>query len=246
MKLEKAINASKNNIEVWTKAVYNEMELKGYEVSNFGNVRSYLKQKIVRKGNEFAGSFTFIDKNPKLKKLGKTKGYKQVRCSVGDIEKGIFKNTGSKIFAVHKLVFDSFVPIKENPPCNIPKEIWDSTDPLVKSVLVECIEVNHKNHNKDDCNLLNLERTTPKGNARSLIERYGSAQNKKIIEKNKEFALTDPDGKLHIGRNLTKFCIEHNLDRRSIQKVLKGESKSHKGWKRANQYYVNNAIQHIN
>lgn len=48
-----------------------------------------------------------------------------------------------------------------------------------------------------------------------------------------DFALIDPDGNLHTGRNLEKFCREHGLTRTSISRLKTGTRKHHKGWKLA-------------
>lgn len=44
------------------------------------------------------------------------------------------------------------------------------------------------------------------------------------------FRLIDPNGKEHIGSNLSKFCREKGLDRGTIYRVLQGELRQHKGW----------------
>lgn len=40
----------------------------------------------------------------------------------------------------------------------------------------------------------------------------------------------DPFGNVFITKNLTKFCLEHNIDRSAIRKVMDGKQKTHKGW----------------
>lgn len=47
----------------------------------------------------------------------------------------------------------------------------------------------------------------------------------------KEFTLLSPDGKIYKGKNIKKFCEEHNLTRSNICSILnRGKQKSHKGW----------------
>lgn len=44
--------------------------------------------------------------------------------------------------------------------------------------------------------------------------------------------LVSPNGNIVTGvQNLNKFCIENNLDRAALRRVLKGINNSHKGWK---------------
>lgn len=49
----------------------------------------------------------------------------------------------------------------------------------------------------------------------------------------KSFSLIDPNGNLHEGKNLDKFCREHGLTRNSINRLETGTRKHHKGWKLA-------------
>ena len=46
----------------------------------------------------------------------------------------------------------------------------------------------------------------------------------------KKFKIISPDGNIVEGVNLTKFCIENNLNYSCIRRVLCGKQKQHKGW----------------
>lgn len=44
-------------------------------------------------------------------------------------------------------------------------------------------------------------------------------------------SILDPEGNAHVITNLSKFAREHNLQASNLYNVLKGNRKSHKGWK---------------
>jgi len=46
----------------------------------------------------------------------------------------------------------------------------------------------------------------------------------------KLFFVKKPDGRLHIGVNLSKFCREHRLDPSNLMKTLSGKQKHHKDY----------------
>ena len=46
----------------------------------------------------------------------------------------------------------------------------------------------------------------------------------------KSFRVMDPNGLVHEGFNLRKFCREHDLKQSSMNDVVKGKSKHHRGW----------------
>jgi len=48
----------------------------------------------------------------------------------------------------------------------------------------------------------------------------------------REFVLLSPEGKVFQGRNLRKFCREHELDHANIRRLLRGVQLSSKGWTR--------------
>lgn len=48
---------------------------------------------------------------------------------------------------------------------------------------------------------------------------------------NKNFKAISPDGIIYYAKNMSKFSLENGLNRKMVQRVLKGLRKSHKGWK---------------
>ena len=54
---------------------------------------------------------------------------------------------------------------------------------------------------------------------------------KKHLESNAlEYELVDPDGNLHVGKNISELCRINNLDHRCICLVIRGLRKHHKNW----------------
>ena len=61
----------------------------------------------------------------------------------------------------------------------------------------------------------------------------GIKQSEKTIDKRaKQYSFIDIDGNIHVGKNLKRFCIKHNLHRPNMNLVLKGIRKSHHGFKK--------------
>lgn len=47
----------------------------------------------------------------------------------------------------------------------------------------------------------------------------------------KEFAIMDPKGNIHYGKNIAKFARQNNLSSSILTRVILGTVKSHRGWK---------------
>jgi hypothetical protein len=66
---------------------------------------------------------------------------------------------------------------------------------------------------------------------RILVEKLFKKISQRSTEKTaREFVLIDPEGNIHRGKNLKRFCERHKLHRASIIKVLNGKFKQHRGW----------------
>ena len=56
------------------------------------------------------------------------------------------------------------------------------------------------------------------------------------LERGRDFQILSPDGKIVSGNNVYKFCEEHNLNKSSINSVINGKYKCHKGWRNISDY----------
>lgn len=218
--------------EMWTQAFLNGKEIKGYEVSTFGNIRSFWKQ---IKGQYIATN------EYRTVKISNKKGYKYAHIAAKAI------NAKKPIgVSVHRIVMDSFKPITKEKlaPERLAQKEWENASDAIKLYIGELLEVDHDNVDKSDNNINNLIRRTPKGNVIAAVKKYeGNHKNKKHIIRKTKYALIDPNGIVYRGSGLNNFCKKHCLDAASIRKILIGRRVSHKGWKRANDWYVNNKIQ---
>lgn len=90
------------------------------------------------------------------------------------------------------------------------------------------------------CRINNLDRkalSSVVAGSRRQHKKWTSADFIHDLEDSKkyvDFQIIGPDGILYTGRNLSKFCKEHNLRYNSLQRVLKGQRNIYLGWKRPN------------
>lgn len=78
--------------------------------------------------------------------------------------------------------------------------------------------INHKDENKQNNHLCNLEYMTNLENCE-----YSQA---------KMYTFTNPKGEIQTIFNMSRFCRENNLTASLMNKVLRGLRKTHKGWSR--------------
>ena len=128
-------------------------------------------------------------------------GYKSVTLS----KDGIIKT-----HLVHRLVALSFLG---NPPVN-------KTD------------VNHRDGNKHNNRLENLEWVSRKENIQHSVDNGLQPKNKVGNEdcQSKLFWAIFPDGCYGIFKGIAEFSRQHNISRRSVIRVIKGEQESYKGF----------------
>jgi hypothetical protein len=110
-----------------------------YEVSNFGRLKS---SKVGKK--ELKGSII--------------EGYNRVHLRINETKKIKIQK--------HRLIMDSWCPINEsNAPEGFPEEDWQKLSCDAKTYIGSILLINHKDHNKTNNNITNLERVTPKQNS---------------------------------------------------------------------------------
>lgn len=240
------------NKEIWIDAYYKNKKLDGYEVSNHGRIRSYL-----------VGSRIDYNKEPKILKGDFKKGYPCVRfvtrsknaISIHTIVTNSFQplnpNEDHKyklqsIFTENNINPESW---KFCPYDNISHFEWYETDRLTRTQLKNLVrkqklhmeaslQDDHLDGDKSNNKVSNLRRSTHEQNIasyhenidRSCPEKYRSTIHKVIC-------MIDPNGKIIYYKGIKTFCQILNLDRRSINKVIRGKQTSHKNFKKAEKYY---------
>lgn len=150
-----------------------------YEISNLGNVKSLVNHNGVSREKIL---------NPTI-----VKGYKKVN---------LYKNKTSKIYAVHRLVAQAFLPNPHKLPC-----------------------INHKDENKQNNVVINLEWCTNKYNTNygTCIERRAKSKSKKVYQYSK-------DGVLISVWESTKECQRNGYDQGNVASCCIGKRKSHRGY----------------
>ena len=117
-------------------------EISNYEVSNTGRVKS--------SGRLLRGSLI--------------EGYARIHLNNSEFRKKIL---------VHRLIIDYWSPIFDSEtPHGFPEEDWSKISKEAKIFIGSTLLINHKDHNKTNNNILNLERVTSKQNSKKAIDFY--------------------------------------------------------------------------
>lgn len=145
---------------------------------------------------------------------GKEKELKAFSTPTGYLQVTLCSGAGQKKCYVHRLVADAFL-FKEGG-----------------------LEVNHKDGNKGNNSIENLEWITHKENITHgivsglITPRFSEAARKRSAETlSKSATLLSPEGIIVEIFNIRKFCREQGLNQSNLNKVCKGDSLHHKGWK---------------
>lgn len=139
------------------------------------------------------------------KRLIKPQILKQFKCPGGYCEVNLWKNNRQKTTMVHRLVAEAFIDNQLDLP-----------------------EVNHKDENKENNSVNNLEWCTSKHNAN-----YGT-RNKRMVEKKKSkpVVMLGRDGEeIKKFRSLGDASREMNVDISAIIRACKGKQKTCLGYK---------------
>lgn len=100
-------------------------------------------------------------------------GYKYRNCGS--------KNKQRKTCRIHQLVMDSWKPFSQYLPKGISRSDYNKTPESIQKLLPRLFFINHKDHNKLNNHIDNLERVTPRDNTRKAKKYYKGnfANNKK-------------------------------------------------------------------
>jgi hypothetical protein len=127
--------------EIWKKAIYKQNVIENLYVSNFGNVKKINKQKVEVFCKIYNRSY-------------KERGNKQ--------EIGYKKKT----YSLHTIIAETFLSMDEFPP--IAKEEWAETPESAKSLIKNCMIVDHIDNNPYNNNVKNLRWVTPRQNNKAV------------------------------------------------------------------------------
>lgn len=176
---------SSTDIEQVKPIVIDNHIIEGYSISKDGIPYSHYK----RVSNDSDGSHKYIIDYHYRKKL-KTRiisGYLSV--DIGFIAGKLdykYRNCGSKTrqhktCRIHQLVMDSWKPFSQYLPKGISRSDYNKTPESIQKLLPRLFFINHKDHNKLNNNIDNLERVTPRENTRKAKKYYKGnfANNKK-------------------------------------------------------------------
>jgi len=93
----------------------------------------------------------------------------------------------------------------------------------------------HLDDDPKNNNVSNLKWGTQSENIKMCVEHKRFVANNQYLKNPIEWKLKNPNGKIHITKNLKEFCIDNKLDPGAMRRVLKGEQgrTQHKKWTRA-------------
>jgi len=142
-----------------------------YWVSDKGRVQNKKTGKFLQKEESvWSKELNFDELTAKIHKNTKLVGNRMVRMDRGYVTASI----NGKSRRVHRLVAKAFIPIE-----TYLKSVHGMTDVQcdelpqeIKNILIDCLHVNHIDHDKTNNTLENLEWCTPQENAKSFAKHY--------------------------------------------------------------------------
>jgi len=107
-----------------------------------------------------------------------------------------------------------------------PRTLLDKYGKIHTFVSIKDFSIKHGLARESVCRLLKKKKHSHKG--------WTNPNDKSILlpSHSKEFSLVSPDGNIFIGKNAASFCRSNGLRPGSINRIMSGERKSHKGWKK--------------
>ena len=159
----------------------------GYRVSNYGRCASYWKgNKIIDFQKMIGGLRQYKAKNHNYRgyqhcaAMLKRKLYLEETYPISYYNKlpanpDRVTNSGfiSVYMPMHKLVMWHFNPLEENPQqIGISKKEWESMPERARQIIMQCMEINHIDHNQENNAVWNLEYVTKVENIAAYHKQY--------------------------------------------------------------------------
>ena len=137
-------------------------ECEGFIVSNTGKVINTKTSKVISKTESVWSSELNLDKRS-IHKNTKVIDGRMVRMDRGYVVAHI----KGKSHRVHRLVATAFLSLDSNPEqIGISLEDWNTMPEKARQIIKDCMHINHKDHDKTNNNVFNLEYMTPQENAK--------------------------------------------------------------------------------
>ena len=149
----------------------------GFIVSNTGKVVNTKTAKVISKTESVWSSELNLDKRS-IHKNTKVIDGRMVRMDRGYVVAGM----RGKSYRVHRLVVSAFLSLDDNSEqIGISSEDWNKMPVKARQIIKDCMHINHKDHDKTNNHVSNLEYMTPQENAKH------SGDFRKSLNKNIKF-----------------------------------------------------------
>ena len=134
----------------------------GFIISNTGKVINKKTAKEIHKTESVWSSELNLEKRS-IHKNTKIVNGRMVRMDQGYVTAMI----KGKSYRVHRLVAQAFLSLDDNPEqIGITKAGWDRMEDRAKDIIKDAMQVNHKDHDKENNNVWNLDWMTPQENSK--------------------------------------------------------------------------------